>query len=314
MQMRSCRRALLKKEALAVMALCLVAGATAHAGSPCLEGFEESREELHPAITLHLHRCDEPLYRAFVLELDLEAEGVSYVVTERGAGRMATSAFAESVGAFAAINGGFRTEDGGYTVSSGEIWGKRGDTEYGSVVGFGRWSEQSGRTRVDIRPPEEVLEDVPGWMEHAVTGYPLVLDGGEVVEEETPLAKLRHPRTGLGLDEHGRTLYLVAVDGRQSGWSWGMRTWQLGELLRSVGAHRAVNLDGGGSTTMVVPSRGGVVNRPCDKKAPERPVLNHVGVIVEEQDPALAAILDPARWLARTAGRLRSIIEEVVTS
>jgi hypothetical protein len=294
----------------------LAVGLPALAGPPCTEGFQARVEKLHPSITLHLQECEVPLYRAFVLEVDLQDEAISFIVTPRGAGRMTTTAFAESVGAFAAVNGGYRTKEGGYTVSSGQLWGKRGDTTFGTVVGFGHWKADTGRTRLDIRPPEEVLDTVPGWMEHAVTGYPLVLDAGEVVEPEIKKFKMRHPRTGLGLSEDRETLYLATVDGRQTGWSWGLRTRQLGELLRSIGAHRAVNLDGGGSTTMVVPSRGGLVNRPCAKKGPERPVLNHIGVLVKEPEHStpLAGILEPARWLVREAGPLRSFLEGLVTS
>ncbi|MGF1475562.1 MAG: phosphodiester glycosidase family protein [Geminicoccaceae bacterium] len=62
----------------------------------------------------------------------------------------------------------------------------------------------------------------------------------------------RHPRTAAGISEDGRTLYLVTVDGRQPGVSVGATITELGLLMRTIGAHDAVNLDGGGSTTLVV--------------------------------------------------------------
>ena len=58
------------------------------------------------------------------------------------------------------------------------------------------------------------------------------------------------------------TLLLVTVDGRLPGWSVGMTLAQSARLMRSLGARDALNLDGGGSSTMVV--RGEVVNRPAD--------------------------------------------------
>ena len=58
------------------------------------------------------------------------------------------------------------------------------------------------------------------------------------------------------------TLLLVTVDGRAPGWSAGMTLPESARLMRSLGARDALNLDGGGSSTMTV--RGEVVNRPSD--------------------------------------------------
>lgn len=81
-------------------------------------------------------------------------------------------------------------------------------------------------------------------------------------------ADARHPRTAVGVRADGRIL-LVAVDGRQPEMSVGMSIAELAALLRELGAVEAVNMDGGGSTTMVV--RGKVVNSPSDITG-ERPV------------------------------------------
>jgi exopolysaccharide biosynthesis protein len=72
----------------------------------------------------------------------------------------------------------------------------------------------------------------------------------------------RQPRTLAGVRPDG-TLLLVTVDGRLPGWSVGMTLPEAARLMRSLGARDALNLDGGGSTTMVV--RGEVVNRPADR-------------------------------------------------
>jgi hypothetical protein len=78
----------------------------------------------------------------------------------------------------------------------------------------------------------------------------------------------RQPRTLAGVRPDG-TLLLVTVDGRRPGWSVGMTLPEAARLMRSLGATDALNLDGGGSTTMTV--RGQVVNRPSDRGG-ERPV------------------------------------------
>lgn len=73
----------------------------------------------------------------------------------------------------------------------------------------------------------------------------------------------RHPRTAVGWSADGATLYLFTIDGRQAGYSAGATLTELATLLVAEGASTVYNLDGGGSTTMVV--RGsGVVNRPSD--------------------------------------------------
>jgi exopolysaccharide biosynthesis protein len=74
-------------------------------------------------------------------------------------------------------------------------------------------------------------------------------------------ADARHPRTAVGVRADGRIL-LVTVDGRQPELSVGMTIAELATLLIELGAVEAVNMDGGGSTTMVV--RGRVVNSPSD--------------------------------------------------
>jgi len=59
-----------------------------------------------------------------------------------------------------------------------------------------------------------------------------------------------HPRTAAGISKDGNTLYLVTVDGRQTALA-GMTQTALADYMLSVGAYTAINLDGGGSTTMV---------------------------------------------------------------
>ncbi|MDT7546695.1 MAG: hypothetical protein QOE99_2805 [Actinomycetota bacterium] len=71
----------------------------------------------------------------------------------------------------------------------------------------------------------------------------------------------RQPRTAVGVTADGKML-LVVVDGRQPGYSVGMTLQELADLMQSLGAQNAINLDGGGSSTMWV--NGVVANRPSD--------------------------------------------------
>jgi hypothetical protein len=82
----------------------------------------------------------------------------------------------------------------------------------------------------------------------------------------------RHPRTMIGVDTVG-DIWLVAVDGRNAQLSLGMTFAELQGLARQLSLSEALNLDGGGSTTMVV--QGRIVNRPSDPTGP-RPVSDAV--------------------------------------
>lgn len=87
-----------------------------------------------------------------------------------------------------------------------------------------------------------------------------------------------HPRTIAGFSADSSILYLATIDGRQSG-SIGMNYRQLADLMLFLGAHHAINLDGGGSTTMVI--RNQIVNSLF---ADERSVANALMVISEAPD------------------------------
>ncbi len=74
-----------------------------------------------------------------------------------------------------------------------------------------------------------------------------------------------NPRTDAGVSQDGRYLYLAAIDGRQPGYSIGITDSDAANLLLAVGAYNGLNLDGGGSTSLVVAngtSGARVVNRP----------------------------------------------------
>jgi hypothetical protein len=109
-------------------------------------------------------------------------------------------------------------------------------------------------------------------------GGPQLITNGKVAitnvqEKVTPaFVNDRHPRTAIAKLASGKLL-LVAVDGRQPGVSVGMSLTMLADLLLEFSAVEAMNLDGGGSTTMIV--RDKVVNRPSDSTG-ERPVSDAI--------------------------------------
>lgn len=107
----------------------------------------------------------------------------------------------------------------------------------------------------------------------AVGGAGLLVFRGKVITEwsveklRAGFATERHPRTMIGVDEGGR-IWLITVDGRNPALSLGMSFAELQGLARGLGLRDALNLDGGGSTTMVV--RDEVVNHPSDAGGPRK--------------------------------------------
>lgn len=107
----------------------------------------------------------------------------------------------------------------------------------------------------------------PGVLD-SVGGFPLLVKDGSVVAKKCAEAICgRHPRTGVGVTADGRLL-LITVDGRRRGHSVGMTLTEFAREFERLGATWALNLDGGGSSTMVV--RGKVVNRPSDRSGERR--------------------------------------------
>jgi hypothetical protein len=108
----------------------------------------------------------------------------------------------------------------------------------------------------------------------AVGGFPLIVQNGrDIVAQQVGINESfgarRHPRTAVGWN--AERLLLVVIDGRQTSWSAGMTLPELAALFIRLGATDAINLDGGGSSALVV--RGRVVNRPSDAQG-EREVGN----------------------------------------
>ncbi len=91
-----------------------------------------------------------------------------------------------------------------------------------------------------------------------------ILSGGIVTPE---LSAGAHPRSAVGLTKSG-DIVLYTIDGRQSGYSYGVKLSTLAERMKELGCVEAINLDGGGSTTIVgrLPGDSGLtlLNSPSD--------------------------------------------------
>ncbi len=127
----------------------------------------------------------------------------------------------------------------------------------------------------------------PNWFDEGITeiiggGPRIVKDGevyisGEIERFQRDITRGRAPRTALGITEDDRLL-IVTVNGRNPNISVGMTLEELADLMLELGAVDAMNLDGGGSTTMIVRNR--ILNIPSD--GVERKVSNALVISTPE--------------------------------
>ena len=108
-----------------------------------------------------------------------------------------------------------------------------------------------------------------------------------LVEKGKPVAGLDsttlQPRTAVGTNGNGRWMVMIVVDGRQPGYSEGCTLKELADMLiKFGGVYNAINLDGGGSSSMVIEKDGkaDLLNSPIEDgiAGRERKVANHLGI------------------------------------
>ena len=206
---------------------------------------------------------------------------------DRSPARETVQAIAARRGALAAVNAGF------FALADGQAAGFR--KRHGILESRSRrprgavaLTERSGSTRLMldrvsvIHPPRGKVEYHPqlgtsakDWARapNAVGGAGLLIfDGRDLTEwADEQLSSgfdtTRHPRTMIGVDAD-EAIWLVTVDGRQPALSLGMTFAELQALSHRLRLRSSLNLDGGGSTTMVV--RGNIVNHPSDDTGPRK--------------------------------------------
>lgn len=211
----------------------------------------------------HLHRTiSEPPVSIHAVIADTRQPGVRVIATPQAERWGTVADFARAHDAAVAVNGGFWSvwqRPSGVTAGGGAMWsGAAPDFEFGH---FG--IRDDGRAVVN-GPGEGESEAALERLTDAVSGRPMLVVGGELAQEALdifPGSNQRQPRTAVGVSRDGRTVIFVVADGRQSH-SRGLTLYQLARLLVELGAHRAINLDGGGSSTMYIAREGGVVTSP----------------------------------------------------
>jgi hypothetical protein len=233
-----------------------------------------------------------------VVTVDLDAPGIRFLVTpgdphqERPLPARKTSQFLDEFDVQVAINGDFFTpwhsnSPWDYYPHVSDPVSVRGFASSRGVVYSTDWPGVptlyiSKDSRASFQRPQEPVFN-------AISGDRMLLEGGDAVclSEAQRNPGTLHPRTVVALDADGKTLILVVVDGRQPNYSEGVTLAELSAIVREYGGYDALNLDGGGSATLVVEGSADepvVLNSPIDNRIPgrERPVAYHLGVYARE--------------------------------
>lgn len=215
-----------------------------------------------------------------VLEVDLHKYKIRF---SQPSVRETTTAQACKVKAVAAINAGFflipNVAPENFLKVSGKIISQktiRTLLTNGAVVSEGR------KPRIVKWNDNDSLMIVKSCSDILVSNGLLVYEG-ELCSIPCPgsYAHKLHPRTAVGITADDKLL-LVAVDGRFEGKAHGMTMAEVGLLMKFLGAEYALNLDGGGSTTLWVKDVG-VVNYPCENKIWDHGGERKVGSILYVQ-------------------------------
>jgi exopolysaccharide biosynthesis protein len=189
-----------------------------------------------------------------------------------------TSKQALAARAIAAINAGFFNIKEGGSATYIKIEGKIADSDTAN-----KWPKSINMTGAIVFDTEGHISIIqamtnnwfdshPEFPEVLVTGPLLLKNKQKTLLPQTLLVITRHPRTSIGIINRHKVV-MVTLDGRTPE-SQGMTLLKLTDLMSSLKCIDAVNLDGGGSTTMWIKGKpfNGVVNMPCDNK-----IFDHEG-------------------------------------
>jgi exopolysaccharide biosynthesis protein len=293
------------KELVGVMLLAspLIVYGSFHISRPALT---DSQSVLFSGIS-YRHLVDRSLPRPVsihIVEIDLKTSGIEVFVTPFSSKRYAsgtrsrspyqiqartTSEFLEEFDLQLAINGNFfypfrektpwdyypQSGDGvnlvGLAISNGQTYSKK-QAKYPALC----FSAQQIARIVDNG-------DCPLGTVQAIAGNQILINRGSPVTtfSNNFFYNQPYPRTVAATNSAGDKLWLFIIDGKQPFYSEGVTIPELTQIVSLPGIDRAVNLDGGGSTTLAVASPTGarLLNSPIQNKLPmqERPIANHLG-------------------------------------
>ncbi|HEX2905849.1 MAG TPA: phosphodiester glycosidase family protein [Phototrophicaceae bacterium] len=227
-----------------------------------------------------------------VIEIDLTNDGVHFFVTPGAIGQehplqaRTTSQFLQEFDLQIAINGDFFVP-----------WWSNGIFNYyphdGDPVSISGLASSEGITYSPnaanhptlfiSQQNEAQFTATDSAVFNAISGNLIFIESGKPIIPGGDYHRDLHPRTAIALNQDGTKLLLIVVDGRQPNYSEGVSMFELAEIALGYNGYTALNLDGGGSTTLVMEGENGqpiLLNSPIDQRIPgrERPVANHLGL------------------------------------
>lgn len=176
--------------------------------------------------------------------------------------RATTSEMAGNAGAIAATNFGyFNMKDP--SSPAGALKKADGTIEStGSVGGdcTGYFSQTEGKITISPNPPDFNAVDM------ARAAFPTLVTDGEIYRKIGTYDHIpgKHNRTAIGITEDN-ILYLVVFDGRSKEKAAGVSCYDLADFMQRLGCDAALNMDGGGSSTMYIKDKG-IINYPSDNR------------------------------------------------
>jgi len=216
-------------------------------------------------------------WAVFLLDVDLQRCDLGVRVLPAGdppagaSGRARVSDLAAGrADVLAAVNADFFTPEGrpvSWEVLDGGILHRGSRPAFAWRVGEHPWMGSPTARGRDVMFGWPVSATEADGETMAVGGFPLLLSNGERVGDlgvssRPSFSEARHPRTAVGYDPHRRRLWIVVVDGRQEGYSDGMSLPEIATLFEALEVREAINLDGGGSSVMVLRGRTRCDYRP----------------------------------------------------
>ncbi len=279
---------------LFVFAVVFAFGAAAQNDSLTFVNAEWNVKELGKGITLKEYHFtgDSKIFDSnqyvSIIEIDTKKAKGRFALASNLGYITPTSKFAKDSGAVVAMNGSFYNMSKPY--NSVCYFKKHGVEEYvfnekmaqrdnGAVA-----ISKKGKVSVhpaDVSEPGNIAED-QSWpskldaVSVVSSGPVLIADGKDARLDENSFNRNRHPRSALGTA--GKKVYLVAVDGRNAENAQGVSLWEFTRIMRWIGAEDAINMDGGGSTTLYAEGQNGngIVNHPSDNKKFDREGERHI--------------------------------------
>ena len=245
-------------------------------------------------VTYHRIAKNEPrALMLHVMAVDLSAEGVEVFVTPPDSltridhsNARKTTEFSAEFDAQVAMNASFF-----YTFTVGTpltFYPETGEpvTTVGLSIADGvEYSADDDHFKTLCFLPDRVIVQLAGCPDetrHAVSGNAIFLRDGQPFDEPHGYNLRAYGRAAVAIDETGQRIWLIVIDNKQWGYSNGVTLLELADIAQDLGAQWAINLDGGGSSTLVSQHSGRprVLNSPVHTGlvGRERPVANHIGV------------------------------------